>query len=109
MNQDNAHAKKSYTLSVVNAAHAKQSYALPAVEAAAADRATGAEPTASWLRTASRRVWPALSAIWAAVIGLLPHVLRRAGLLAGAALFAGGTSAPGLSSPPASSHEAHHD
>jgi hypothetical protein len=34
-------------------------------------------------------VWLVLSAAWAAVLGLLPHVLHHAGPLAGAALFAG--------------------
>ena len=152
-----------------NAAHTKRSYTLSAVEATAADRAIGTEPATSWLRSASRRVWLALSAVWAAVIGLLPHVLHHAGPLAGAALFAGATgsllfgvlglivaipflrrmrrrfgtwrapaialvlfaavfslstfvigpkindegngstSAPGSSSPPTSSHEAHHE
>lgn len=152
-----------------NAAHTNRSYTLSAVEATGADRAIGAEPATSWLRTASRRVWLALSAIWAAVMGLLPHVLHHAGPLAGAALFAGvtgsllfgilgfivaipflrrmhrrfgtwrapaialvlfaavfslstfvigpkindegngSTSAPGPSSPPTSSHEAHHE
>lgn len=41
------------------------------------------------LRFLPRRLWLALSAIWAAVTGLLPHVLHHAGPLAGAALFAG--------------------
>jgi hypothetical protein len=36
-----------------------------------------------------RRLWPALSAAWAAITGLLPHVLHHVGPLAGAALVAG--------------------
>lgn len=36
-----------------------------------------------------RRLTLALSAAWAAFLGLLPHVLHHAGPLAGAALFAG--------------------
>lgn len=40
-------------------------------------------------KSASRRLGVALSAAWAAFIGLLPHVLHHAGPLAGAALFAG--------------------
>lgn len=71
--------------------HGKQSYTLSAVEATAADQAIVAQPVTNWLRSASRRVWLALSAIWAAVLGLLPHVLHHAGPLAGAALFAGAT------------------
>ena len=36
-----------------------------------------------------RRVWLALTAVWAAFTALLPHVLHHAGPVAGAALFAG--------------------
>lgn len=36
-----------------------------------------------------RRIWTAISSAFAAVMGLLPHVLHHAGPLAGAALFAG--------------------
>jgi hypothetical protein len=37
----------------------------------------------------SRRAWSALLAVWAAVTGVLPHVLHHVGPLAGAALLAG--------------------
>lgn len=37
----------------------------------------------------SRRAWSALLAAWAALTGLLPHVLHHVGPLAGAALLAG--------------------
>jgi hypothetical protein len=46
-------------------------------------------PRGSWLPPVPRRVWLALSGTWAALTGLLPHVLHHAGPLAGAALFAG--------------------
>jgi hypothetical protein len=72
-----------------NTAHIKHSYTLSAVEASATDLPIA--PVRRWLRSASRRVWLALSATWAAVMGLLPHVLHHAGPLAGAALFAGVT------------------
>ena len=66
------------------------SYGTSAVEGAAADQAASLpRPGASWLRSLSRRLWLGLSAAWAAVTGLLPHVLHHAGPLAGAALFAG--------------------
>lgn len=35
------------------------------------------------------RIWMAISSVFAAFMGLLPHVLHHAGPLAGAALFAG--------------------
>ncbi|SEH16177.1 hypothetical protein [Thermoleophilum album] len=41
------------------------------------------------LRIAGRRVWVAVSAAAAAVLGALPHLLHHVGPLAGAALFAG--------------------
>ncbi len=54
------------------------------------DRSASLQPTGtSWLRSVSRRLWLGLSAIWAAVMGLLPHVLHHAGPLAGVALVAG--------------------
>jgi hypothetical protein len=36
-----------------------------------------------------RRAWLTISSVFAAVLGLAPHVLHHAGPLAGAALFAG--------------------
>ncbi len=36
-----------------------------------------------------QRFWALLSGVWAALMGLLPHVLHHIGPLAGAALFAG--------------------
>lgn len=54
------------------------------------DLAASLQPTGtSWLRSASRRLWLGLSAIWAAIMGLLPHILHHAGPLAGAALVGG--------------------
>lgn len=50
---------------------------------------TPGRPAGGSERSRTRRVWLALSAAWAAVTGLLPHVLHHAGPLAGAALFAG--------------------
>ena len=41
------------------------------------------------LHSLPRRAWLALSAAWAVLLGLLPHVLHHVGPLAGAALFAG--------------------
>ena len=41
------------------------------------------------VRTFARRAWMAVSAVTAAVLGLLPHILHHVGPLAGAALFAG--------------------
>ena len=43
------------------------------------------------VRTFARRAWMAVSAVAAAVLGLLPHILHHVGPLAGAALFAGAT------------------
>lgn len=43
------------------------------------------------VRTFARRTWMAVSAVTAAVLGLLPHILHHVGPLAGAALFAGAT------------------
>ena len=43
------------------------------------------------LRRVGQRAWVALSGVFAAVMGVLPHVLHHAGPLAGAALFAGAT------------------
>lgn len=58
--------------------------------AAVTDRAASLQPTGtSWLRSVSRRLWLGLSAVWAAIMGLLPHILHHAGPLAGAALVAG--------------------
>lgn len=47
--------------------------------------------TAPALRRVGHRVWVALSGVFAAVMGVLPHVLHHAGPLAGAAIFAGAT------------------
>lgn len=58
------------------------------MEASASDRVANL-PRPGRLRSVSRRVWLVLSAAWAAITGLLPHVLHHAGPLAGAALFAG--------------------
>jgi hypothetical protein len=66
------------------------SYGSSAMRASATDR--GADLALSgptWLPSLPRRVWLALSGAWAALTGLLPHVLHHAGPLAGAALFAG--------------------
>ena len=41
--------------------------------------------------TLVRRAWMAVSAVTAAALGLLPHILHHVGPLAGAALFAGAT------------------
>ena len=68
----------------------RHSYTSSAVDAVATHRAIGAD-SANWLRSASRRAWLGLSAAWAALLGLLPHLLHHAGPLAGAALFAGAT------------------
>ena len=43
------------------------------------------------LRGAGQRAWVGLSSVFAAVMGVLPHVLHHAGPLAGAAIFAGAT------------------
>jgi hypothetical protein len=54
------------------------------------ERAASLQPAGTnWLRSISRRLWLGLSAVWAAITGLLPHILHHAGPLAGAALFVG--------------------
>lgn len=69
---------------------APPSYSPSAMEASATDRrATLPARPAAGLHAISRRVWLWLTAAWAALTGLLPHVLHHAGPLAGAALFAG--------------------
>ena len=67
------------------------SYGPSVMEASATDRLSSvlAQPEPGRLRAISRRVWVGLAAAWAALTGLLPHVLHHVGPLAGAALFAG--------------------
>lgn len=48
-----------------------------------------ARATARRSESLRRRMWTAMSSVFAAVMGLAPHVLHHAGPLAGAALFAG--------------------
>lgn len=48
-----------------------------------------AEATVRRGESLRRRIWTAISSVFAAVMGLAPHVLHHAGPLAGAALFAG--------------------
>lgn len=58
----------------------------------AAEKASGAgnpDRNLTGLRALPHRFGLALSAVWAAITGLAPHVLHHAGPLAGAALFAG--------------------
>lgn len=65
------------------------SYSPSAMEASATDRHATLPARPAGLQAISRRVWLWLTAAWAALTGLLPHVLHHAGPLAGAALFAG--------------------
>lgn len=65
-------------------------YSRPTMEAAASNRVAIPErPAPTRLRSLPRRAWLALSAAWAVLLGLLPHILHHIGPLAGAALFAG--------------------
>lgn len=66
------------------------SYSASMMEASATGRGSGL-PASQQDETSPilERVWPALTAAWAAFTGILPHVLHHAGPLAGAALFAG--------------------
>jgi hypothetical protein len=59
------------------------------MEASMNDRAASLSGAGTDDSGSARRLWPALSAAWAAITGLLPHVLHHAGPLAGAALVAG--------------------
>lgn len=60
------------------------------MEASATSRVVIAERRApTGLRSLPRRAWLALSAVWAVLLGLLPHILHHIGPLAGATLFAG--------------------
>jgi hypothetical protein len=61
------------------------------IDAMEASFASPSAPEPVLERPRRRRAAMALSGLWAAVLGALPHVLHHAGPLAGAALFAGAT------------------
>lgn len=63
--------------------------ATPAPTIALPEAIVPASATTRRRESLRRRIWTAISGAFAAVLGLLPHVLHHAGPLAGAALFAG--------------------